>query len=215
MIDTLIAAIVTALVTLSPTPFASKAKTQVLASKAFSLDNRYAVKSVNEVMKKNILLNVAYLEGTVKAKQDVNWDQLEGASHSEFTLKPKQTFAFHNIVLPEYKDSLALTQGSSFSSTDGYLSDGYLFGDGVCHLASLINWAAQEAGLITYVPKDHRSVAHIPDIPDDFGVSIYKDASRNIGANNNLYITNNKDRAVVFSLDYANGELKVTVSEVS
>ncbi len=186
---------------------------KVIGEKQFSLENRYAVKSVNEIMKKNILLNMAYLEGTVTNKSDIDWDKVTSAFHFEKTLKAGETFAYHEIVRPEYKDSLAFTTKARFNASDGFLSDGYLYGDGVCHLASLINWAAIDAGLKTVVPKDHRSVAHIPDIPDDYGVSIYMDASKGAGANNNLYITNTKDHEVKFHFDYDGTDLKVYVTE--
>src|SRR5260221_12145575 len=68
----------------------------ILGQRQFSLGDRYHVPSVNEVMKKNILLNLAYLEGTVTKKSDINWDTVEAPSTYEFTLKPGKAFAFHN-----------------------------------------------------------------------------------------------------------------------
>lgn len=215
MINTLISAVLTALISITPKAATTSVPSTTLAVRGYSMSNRWHVESVNEVMRKNILLAVAYINGSVTRKSDIDWTKVTADSHSEFVLEPNQTFAFHNIVRPEFKDNLAVTQDSSFSSADGYVSDGYLFGDGVCDLASLMNWAAQDAGLTTVVPKDHRSVAQIPDVPDDYGVSIYKDPSANIGANNNLYITNTLDNAVKFSFDYQNDNLKVTVSELS
>jgi len=185
----------------------------VLSEKEFSLENRYAVKSVNEVMKKNILLNLAYLNGTVTKKADIDWNQVTSPFHFEKTLEVGETFAYHTTVRKEYTDKVAFTTKSNFNAADGYLSDGYLFGDGVCHIASLINWAALEAGLETVVPKDHRSVGPIPDVPDDYGVSIYKNG--NIGANNNLYITNTKDRPVTIHFEYDGTDIKVYVTKVA
>lgn len=186
-------------------------KDVVLSEKEFSLENRYAVKSVNEIMKKNILLNLAYLNGTVAKKADIDWNQVTSPFHFEKTLGVGETFAYHTNVRNEYTDQVAFTTNSNFNAADGYLSDGYLFGDGVCHLASLINWAALEAGLETVVPKDHRSVAHIPNIPDEYGVSIYK--NQGVGANNNLYVTNTKDKPVTLHFDYDGVDLKVYVTE--
>src|SRR3989338_6136099 len=195
---------------LKPETFTDK----VISEKEFSLENRYAVKSVNEVMKKNILLNLAYLNGSVAKKADINWTQITSPFHFEKTLGVGETFAYHTTVRDEFTAKVAFTTNSSFNAADGYLSDGYLFGDGVCHLASLINWAALEAGLETVVPKDHRSVAHIPDVPDDFGVSIYMNASTGTGANNNLYITNTRDKPITFHFDYNGTNLKVYVTEL-
>lgn len=186
---------------------------KVIGEKQFSLEDRYAVKSVNEIMKKNILLNLAYLNGTVTKKSDIDWIKVTSPFHFEKTLGANETFAFHEIVRSEYKDNLAFTTKAHFNASDGFLSDGYLYGDGVCHLASLINWAALDAGLNTVVPKDHRSVAHIPEIPDDYGVSIYMNRESGAGANNNLYITNTKDHAVIFHFDFDGQQLKVYVTE--
>lgn len=186
---------------------------KVIGEKQFSLENRYAVKSVNEVMKKNILLNMAYLNGKVTKKSEIDWDKIVSPVHFEKNLKPGEVFAYHEIVRKEYTGKVVFTTNTSFNASDGYLTDGYLYGDGVCHIASLINWAAIDAGLKTVVPKDHRSVGPIPDVPDDYGVSIYKDAGKNSGANNNLYIINTKDREVKFHFEYDGTNIKVYVTE--
>lgn len=186
---------------------------KVIGEKQFSLENRHAVKSVNEVMKKNILLNLAYLNGSVTKRFEIDWNKVASPFHFEKTLKAGETFAYHEIVRKEYTGKVAFTTNTSFNASDGYLTDGYLYGDGVCHIASLINWAAIDAGLKTVVPKDHRSVGSIPDVPDDYGVSIYKDAGKNSGANNNLYITNTKDREVKFHFEYDGTNIKVYVTE--
>ncbi len=213
MINTLILTIFTAL-NIGITPVSKVAKTQeVIASHEFSLEKRYEVKSVNEVMKKNILLNLAYLSGKVSKKSDINWDEVTKPFSYEFTLKPGEVFAYHDIVRSMYKDRLTVTSTTNFGAGDGYLSDGYLYGDGVCHLASLINWAAVDANLEVVVPKDHRSVASINEIPDDYGVSIYKDPGANIGADNNLYITNNQSQPVSFVFNYDGIELTVSVTK--
>jgi len=186
---------------------------KVLGEKQYSMENRYPVKSVNEVMKKNILLNLAYLNGSVTKKSDIDWNKVTSAFHFEKTLKPGEIFAFHNIVRKEFDGKVAFTTNSYFGSSDGYITDGYLYGDGVCDLASLINWAALSAGLETVVPKDHRSVAHIPDIPDDYGVSIFADPNAQVGANNNLYITNNKNSEIKFHFEFDGTNLKVSITQ--
>ncbi len=186
---------------------------KIIGQKQFSLENRYPVKSVNEVMKKNILLNLAYLNGTVAKKADIDWDKVTSPFHFEKTLEVGKTFAYHDIVKKDYAGKVAFTTNTVFNAADGYLNDGYLYGDGVCHIASLINWAAIDAGLKTEVPKDHRSVGPIPDVPDDYGVSIYVNKSSGAGANNNLYITNTKTNPVTLHFDFDGENVKVYVTE--
>lgn len=211
---TTIATVVIMSIATPPTMIQTKTENvKVLGERKFSLENRYATKKVNEVMKKNILLNLAYLNGTVAKKTDIDWTKISSPFHFEKTLKPDETFAYHEIVGKEYASKVAFTTNSGFDASDGYLSDGYLYGDGVCHLASLINWAAVDAGLKSVVPKDHRSVAKIPDVPDDYGVSIYMNKKSGAGANNNLYITNQKDYAVKFHFDYNGTDLKVYITQ--
>lgn len=192
-------------------PIAMTSPEKILASRQISLETRYAVKSVNDVMKKNILLNLAYLSGEVKSKADINWDELLKSKEYTLVLRPNETFAFHDSVLEEYKGTLVATTNAHFNSKEGFLSDGYLVGDGVCHFASIIYWAAKDAGLDALRTKSH-SIAKIQEVPDEYGVSIYVDPSSGYGARNNLYITNNKEHDVKFRFEYTEGgALKVTV----
>ncbi len=192
-------------------PYAQPGET-IIASRAMSLDDRYPAKSVSDVFKDNILLNVAYLDGRVTNAKDVNWGSLEQPFKSEFTLQPKQTFAFHDAVLPEFQGKIALTTNAHFNSQDGFKTDGYLFGDGVCHLASLINWAARDANLQVEAPTNH-NFAVIPEVPKQYGVAIYYDPNnQSAGARENLYITNNKDKPVNFVFEYKDGYLSVSVT---
>lgn len=193
-------------------PLVNTPETVVLGERQFSLSDRYHVASVNEVMKKNILLNFAYLSGAVKSKSDVSWDKIESPSQYSLTLKPGEVFAYHNSVLPEYKDKVVATTNAHFNSTEGFVSDGYLVGDGVCHFASLINWAAQDAGLQVLVTKNH-DFAKIEEVPKTYGVSIYVDPTNGVGDRNNLYITNNKSQPVKFTFTYTTTqELNVKIS---
>ncbi len=198
-----------------PLPKTSPTLTEnTLSSREFSLADRYQVPSVNEVFKKNILLNLAYLDKSVSDKKDINWDKVEKSVHYSFTLQPGQSFAFHDDVSPEYTHKISLTTNAHFDSDEGFVSDGYLVGDGVCHFASLINWAAEDAHLDVLVTKNH-DFAVIPEVPKTYGVSIYDNAAvKGSGQNNNLYITNNKDHEVTFHFDYENDELKVSVTEL-
>lgn len=183
----------------------------VLASHSFSLENRYENSSVNAVFKDNILLTLAYLDGTVKSKTDISWDKIASPFHYEFILEPGQEFAFHDQILPEYKGGVTKTTNAHFNYQDGFKSDGYLTGDGVCHLASLVYWAAKDAGLTAIAPTDH-DFAKIPDIPKEYGVSIYAlPGAFETSARQNLYITNGLDEPVSFIFDFDGSSLTVDV----
>lgn len=187
---------------------------KILSSEQISLEKRYEDKFVNGIFKDNILLNLSYLGGKVTKKEDINWEDIKKPYSYSFALLPGKTFAFHEDVLPQYKEALIKTTNARFNYDDGFKSDGYLVGDGVCHLASLIYWVAKSAGLNAYAPANH-NFAVIPEIDREYGVAIYKMPGQ-ISANamQNLYVTNNKENAVIFEFDYKNGELKLSISEV-
>lgn len=168
----------------------------VLSSYDMSLANRQPVAYVNDVFRFNIL-HTLDLMGTY-----------------QFTLQPGQTFAFHEDVYDKYQGTLVQTTRAHFNYADGFKSDGYLVGDGVCHLASLMNMVAQKAGLLVEVPANH-NFAEIPDIPREYGVSIYYYPGRpTANARQNLYITNNKNYPVQFKFAYINDKLKLRIVEV-
>lgn len=186
-----------------------------LASREISLNDRYPVSTVNEVFKDNILLNLAYMQGKVQKASDINWGGVRSPSQFDFKLDPGKTFAFHDDILDTYKDSLTQTTKAHFSATEGFKSDGYLYGDGVCHLASLIYWVAKEANLDAKAPTSH-DFMNIPEIDKQYGVSIYNNPfSKGSNAQQNLYITNNKNKQVEFKFDYSEDKVKVSVIEVN
>lgn len=189
------------------------AEMNLLSAQSISLENRDDQKFVNDVFKDNILLNMAYLSGRVTKKADINWEEIGKPFEYKFTLLPDKTFAYHEDVLDEYKSSLVKTTNAHFNFADGFKSDGYLIGDGVCHLASFMYWVSQTAGLTAYAPSNH-SFAVIPEIDKEFGVAIYK-IPGNCSANamQNLYITNNKKNPVVFEFTYRNSQLKFSIFE--
>lgn len=188
---------------------------QLIAQKEMSLDNRQSDGFVNDVFKKNILLNLAYLNGKVIKASDIKWDEVEKPFQYEFKLEPNKTFAFHSDVKAQYQDLLVKTTNAHFNAAEGFKTDGYLFGDGVCHLASLINWVAKEAGLSVEAPTDH-DFAEIPDVPKEFGVSIYSNPfARGSNTQQNLYITNNKPKPIAFRFEYQDNKLKVSVVELN
>lgn len=186
----------------------------ILATHQMSLGDRYDVPSVNDVFKDNILLNAAYLRGTQVVGGEVNWDSVRAPFTYDFVLKPGETFAFHDQVLSQYNSSVVKTTNAHFNSAEGFKSDGYLVGDGVCHFASLIYWSAKDAGLDAYAPKNH-DFAKINEVPKEYGVAIYTSAvSKEASAGENLYITNNKNAPVEFKFNYDGNNLQVSAIEL-
>lgn len=193
-------------------PQQNKPAEQVFSSRAISLEKRYANKFVNDIFKDNILLNIAYMEDKVGKDANINWQEVREPFHYSFTLKPQETFAFHDDVLPEYQGKIAKTSNAHFNSQEGFKSDGYLVGDGVCHLASIIYWAAKDADLIAKAPTNHDFMP-IPEIPKEFGVAVYDVPGQSYTSQiQNLYITNNKNAPIEFKFDYDGETLTVTVA---
>ena len=193
------------------TPAAMPAE-NVVAQKTFSMENRYPDKWVSGIFSDNILLTLAYLRGYEKTSS-VNWEAVRKPFHYEFKLDQNQVFAFHDDVLPQFKNEVVKTMNAHFSSYEGYESDGWLVGDGVCHLASFINMVAREAGLDVVSPTNH-DFAAINEVPRQYGVAIYDVPGQ--GYSNemqNLYIKNNKDKAIEIAFDYDGRDLKVSVEE--
>lgn len=185
----------------------------ILAEYEMSLENRQPDRFVNEVFKDNILLNLAYMQGKNIDPKKVNWDSVRSPFTYEFELKPGQVFAYHDDVLAKYQPFLVKHTNAHFNAADGFKTDGYLFGDGVCHLASLINIVAQKANLEVEAPTRHDFMP-IPDIPKEYGVSIYNNPyAKGSNAQQNLYITNNKSKPISFRFEYQDNKVKVAVLE--
>lgn len=182
-----------------------------LAKKSISLDKRYGNEYVNNVFRDNIILTLAYMEGRVKKQSDINWQEIGKPFYYEFTLRPGEVFAFHEYVFSKYKDKRIVTTNAHFSASEGFLSDGYLVGDGVCHLASLIKWVAVDAGLSVTAPTNH-DFANIPEVPREYGVSIYTMPDQ-VGASamQNLYVENILEKPVKFAFNYKKGILSLSI----
>lgn len=185
----------------------------MLAQKEISLENRYAVKSVSDIFKDNILLNLSYMDGKVTSGQNIDWNKVKEPFKYELILRPNDVFAFHEDVLDQYKGKVIRTTNAHFNYQEGFKFSGLMFGDGVCHLASLMYMVSKEAGLDTLAPTSH-DFAQIPDIPKEYGVSIYNlPGSKGSNAQQNLYITNNRQKPVTFKFDYKEDKLKLAVFE--
>jgi hypothetical protein len=185
-------------------------KDSVLAVKSMSLNNRYPQSFVNNVFKENILLTLAYMQqrNTIKP---VNIQGIDKPFRFSLKLRKGEVFAFHDSVLPEYDGKIVATTHAHFNYQEGFVSDGYLTGDGVCHLASLINFAAKSAGLKADAPTSH-DFANIPEVPKEYGVAIYTiPAEPTTSALQNLYITNTLTSDVTIAFDYQNSILKVSI----
>ena len=193
----------TLLVTNPQPPVVPKALSQV----SYLLSNRYANKAINEVFSDNILLTIAYLGGSVKKKEDISWSRIQEDKETQFSLKPGETFAFHDAVLEKYKGKIAATTNAHFSWDDGFRSDGWLVGDGVCHLASFLYVAANNAGLSVEAPTSH-DFAVIPNIEKKDGVSIFSESTLQ-----NLYITNNKNVTLAFIFIQKDSQLTIRIEE--
>ena len=185
---------------------------QVLGQKELSLTNRQPDEWVNTVFADNILLNLAYLRGTHSGRQ-VNWDEVKKPFEYSFRLDPNQSFAYHDDVLEKYEGKVTKTTNAHFNAQEGFKSSGWLFGDGICHLASLLYWAALDAGLEAEAPTNHNFMK-INDVPKEYGVSIYSNPyAKGSNSKQNLYITNNKEKAVTFKFKYIDNIVKVSVVE--
>lgn len=198
------------------TPSSNIAKEEVLAKQELNLTNRIPNYPYgNQIFADNILLSLHYLKGDVwdDKEKDIDWEKIRQPFEVSFTLNPGEAFAFHNNLLPRYKDSVVLTGNSRFFVEDGYKSLNGLGGNGVCHLASLINWAAKEAGLesISFVNHDFSPV---PGVPREYGASIFY--TQDSGANSqmqNLYVKNNFEEPVEFEFKVDEKKVILTVSK--
>ncbi len=213
----IIGAVMTLFVTASPIPKTqlSAPEPHVLAIQDYSLADRYKNTFVNDVFSDNILLTLSYMIGQTKAGEKVDWDKVHQQNKFQFILQPGKTFSFHDLVLDDYKDSVVQTTNAHFSSTEGFKSDGWLVGDGVCHLASFMNVVAKQAGLEVTAPTRH-DFAAIPDVSRDFGTAIYYvPGDKSVSSKQNLYVKNTLDRPIAFVFIHSDNSLKVAVEELN
>lgn len=211
MLETITAILLSSLVFVSPL----QSGNSVLAQKSLSLTNRHPDPWVNKVFADNIVLNLHYLKGNVISPpiSQAGWEKVREPFEVTFTLNPGETFAFQEDVLPEFKGKVVKTTKATFNWQQGFRGSGWLIGDGVCHLASFINWTAKEAGLEVVAPINH-NFASIPDVPREFGTSIfYLPGNTSGNARQNLYITNNFEKEVTFNFAISQGKVIFTISK--
>lgn len=215
MLETLAILAFSSFLALSPFSTPISNGRQVLAEKSFSLTNRYPNPWVNEVFVDNMALTLHHLKSeVVKPPTDQEgWKKIKEPFEVSFCLKPGETFAFQDDIYPEFKNKVIKTTRANFNSQQGFRSSGWLVGDGVCQLASFINWTAREAGLEVLAPTNH-DFAPIPDVPKEFGTSIFYQPGATLdNAQQNLYVTNNKDKEITFNLALTQDKLTLAILE--
>lgn len=199
---------------LADSSFSTQSEEKVLAQMPMDLTKRYDQENINEVFSDNIRLALWYLGGESVSK-NIDWEKVRQDFKVSFVLKPGGVFAFHDQVLPSFAKASEgkpiKTMGSHFIAEEGYRSSGYLYGDGVCHLASLMNWAASKAGLGVVAKADH-SFSPIFGVPSQYGTSIRYDKNGGLNTQNqNLYITNNFDFPVMFEFEIYKNNIEIKI----
>lgn len=163
---------------------------EVLAEHLLDLTIRDEDSKANQGFADNILLVLHYLKGDVESPK-IDWYWAYQPFEVSLILQPGEIFAFHDNVLPEFAYPV-ITMNSEFITDEGYKSVWGLGGNGVCHLASLMNWVATKAGLEVVAPNGH-NFAPVPGVPKEYGTSI-----RSQSPTQNLYIRNNLEYPVIF-----------------
>ncbi|MFH1535725.1 MAG: VanW family protein [Patescibacteria group bacterium] len=178
---------------------------KTLASHELDLTNRLPNSFGSEVFADNILFALHCLKSdvsslktneTINGPSDIDWDKTRSYFEVSFTLKPGEVFAYHANVLPAF-NAVVKTMNSKFFIDEGYKSLAGLGGNGVCHLASLINWVASDAGL-EVTSKVNHDFYPVPGVPREYGSSIFYAQSGGNSQNQNLYIKNNLQTPVTF-----------------
>jgi hypothetical protein len=172
----------------------SETREEVLAEHFLDLNTRSESETINEVFKFNVLHALAFFGDS-------------------FVLEPGEVFAFHDNVLPEFKDFPLKTGWTRYTAKEGYQTILGLPGNGVCHLASLMNWTASDAGL-GVVAKVNHNFAPIPEMPKENGTSIKYLPSGSNSQNQNLYIKNTFDFPVKFVFETSEDSVNLKILKI-
>ncbi|MDP2874416.1 MAG: VanW family protein [bacterium] len=187
-------------------PWVAQKSQVVLAEQKLDLTILGRGQAATDILADNIRLNLHYFKGDAKEAKDLR----EPFTFS-FTLEPGEIFAYHDQVLAEFKNAVIKTQPSHFSNADGYKTL-TLPGSGVCYLASLVNWAASDAGLKVVALANH-DFETIPGVPRKYGTAIYFDGATEISRRQNLYVVNNLEKPVTFNFEVTEKDVVVTVTD--
>jgi hypothetical protein len=187
-------------------------KWELISSKKISLLNRVEGGGyMSDVMADNILLTIFRTSGRAPDSNNVDWNMIAQSSKTQFVLKSGEVFAFHEDVLPEFEGKVVKTTNSHFDGSQGFKHDGWLMGDGVCHLASLMAWSAKDANLNVVIPKNH-DFRKIPGIEKQYGTAIYfNPGAKSANANQNLYIENNSGKDIIFEFNIVGTDVEVNI----
>lgn len=187
-------------------PWVSQDQPKVLASQKLDLTILGYGQAATDILADNIRLNLHYFKGDAKDAKN-----LREPFTFDFTLEPGEVFAYHDQVLAEFKDATIKTQPSHFSNAEGYKTL-TLPGSGVCYLASLINWAASDAGLKVVALVNH-DFETIPGVPRKYGTAIYFDGPTETSRRQNLYMVNNLEQPVTFNFEVTEEEVVLTITK--
>lgn len=203
----------------SPLP---DSRVQVLAQHEFDLTNRLPNKAGNQVFADNILLTLRYIkgdEGELRVDKEkpmagnINWEKVREPFVASLTLEPREVFAYHDTILPEFKQLPLKTTNAHYTLREGYKSLAGLPGNGVCHLATLINWVASEAGLAVTAKVNH-DFYPVPGVPRENGTSIRWGPNGEFNSRNqNLYVRNNFEVPVTFRFDVDKDSVLLSISK--
>lgn len=184
----------------------------ILASQQINLNERVQGGGwMSDAMTDNILLTLSYLNDEQIDPKNIDWQNIRRDRQIEFSLKPNEVFAFHQDVLDKYQGKVVKTTNSRFNFEQGFKHDGYLMGDGVCHLASLLYWVAKEANLEVEAPVNHDFMP-IPGISREYGVSIFfTPGNKEANAMQNLYMVNNTPSEITFKISVEGKTLTASV----
>ncbi len=176
---------------------------EILAEHVLDLDERLPDSETgNEVFKYNILLALKYIEGNT---------DLSDSFTTEVELQPGEVFAFQENLLPEFENKTVKTGWTKYIAQEGYKPLAGLYGNGVCHLASLINWVGSDAGLKVTAPANH-NFWPVPGVPKEYGTSIrYLVDNGWKTKNQNLYLENTFDYSVKLVFEASDEEIDLRV----
>lgn len=200
---------------------------KLLAKEIMDLNKRNPDSSVNDIFRDNILLNLHYIKGDQQSvfkankvelygENKIDWVKLREPFEFRIMLKQGELFSFHDELLPEFEKykGNAKTGWTKFSANEGYKTLDGLSGNGVCHLASLINWTASEAGMGVTAKVNH-DFYPVPGVDRKYGTSIVYRPGQMTTKMQNLYVMNNFLETAIFSFKADKDKVELEISEKS
>lgn len=214
MNSTIIGFLVLVSTVMTPVTSVASPQSKVLANHEMSLKDRLPGGGYgNEVFADNILLALHYFKGdadsfkinkNLTGPENIDWNKVRKPFGFTVELRPNEVFAFHKNLLKEFKGADIKNTGSTYSYQDGYKELAGLYGNGVCHLASLINWVAshteeKDKKLLAVTAKVNHDFSPVPDVPREYGTAIYYMPGNDLTSEDqNLYIKNTSSKTVKF-----------------